>query len=322
MNQDLTHPFHPPIADSGTVGGESPEWADDAPIEVPFIGDTIDAGNGVIIGLVDVTPELAESWLGCNKKNRNFSDETANRYTRDITKKRWPFTGDPVRFSDDWRLLDGQHRLTAITVTGITLRLLVVIGLAESTQAFMDSGTKRHAAGTLAIQKVPNYTAVASLVRLSLMWNPSGLWDPSRGTQLFGSHLQVSTAEITEFVDEHPAVHEAARVGVRMAYQVAGAKPSVIGATYLRATALPGGAFDAAEWFHRLETGADLTLGDPVLALRNGVLRTRSESLQNSQRDQLWKVIRAWNASRDGQDMSRINMTTQQLGNDNFPDMR
>ena len=68
----------------------------------------------------------------------------------------------------------------------------------------------------------------------------------------------------------------------------------------------------------------------PLAVMRRSVLprmtstmmRTRAEGLTNPQVQQLWKFIRAWNASRDEQEMDRINMTTRALTNDNFPDMR
>lgn len=294
---------------------------DELGLWIPWEGATLELADGVTIGLVQVTPELAESWLERNSRNRKISPESVDRYARNITKNRWPFTGDPVQFSDEGLVLNGQHRLTAIKQTGKTLPLLVITGLNEDTQAFMDGGRKRNAADSLAIGEIPNYTAVASVTRLALLWNPGGIWEPERSTRLYGKYFQVSTAEILDFRAQYPAVHEAARRGVAVANAVPGARASVIGAAYLRATLLDD-IFDVARWFGALETGADLTLGDPVLALRNGMMRTAREGFKNPQIQQLWKVIRGWNASRDSETMDRIIMTSQQLTNDNFPDMK
>lgn len=304
-----------------TITAEHAEAAADVGLWIPFEGATLELADGVVIGLVRVTPELAESWLERNLKNRKISPPSVNRYARNIENGQWPFTGDPIRFSDDGDLLDGQHRLTAIHQTGRTLPLLVVTGLHERTQAFMDGGRRRNAADTLAIRELPNYVAVSSLVRLALLWNPGGLWEPDRGTQLYGRYLQISTAEIIDFADRHPTVHAAAQRGVTAARLVPGARASVIGAAYLRARLLAD-IFDVNAWFDSLETGADLTLGDPVLALRNGMMRTSREGFNNPQVQQLWKVIYAWNASRTDKTVDRVIMTSQQLTNDNFPDMR
>lgn len=293
----------------------------DVDLWIPFEGNTLELADGVIIGLVQVTPELAELWLERNLHNRKISPPSVNRYARNIENGQWPFTGDPIRFSDEGELLDGQHRLTAIHQTGRTLPLLVITGLHERTQAFMDGGRKRNAADTLAIKELPNYVAVSSLVRLALLWNPGGVWESSRGTQLYGRYVQISTAEILDFAARHPAVHAAAQRGVTAARLVPGARASVIGAAYLRASLLDD-VFDVAAWFDSLETGANLTLGDPILALRNGMMRTAREGFNNPQVQQLWKVIRAWNASRDDETLDRVIMTSRPLDNDNFPDMK
>lgn len=310
-------PTHDPHGGTG-----DPE---DAPgLWIPY-GATLDlspeVGDGVVVGLVHVTPELAELWLERNTRNRKISPQSVDRYARNMTHDHWAFTGDSVKFSNAGELLDGQHRLTAVARVGVTVPLLVVSGLPTESQAFMDDGRKRNAGDVLAIRRVTNYVAVAALARLALLWNPGGLWVPERGTQLLGTHVQVSTTEIMEFVEAHPAVHEAARRGVAAGNAVPGFRASVIGAAYLRATELPGGVFDAESWFTALETGAGLTLGDPALALRNGVMRARAEKFSNPQVPQLWKVIRAWNASRDGQEMDRVVMTPQGVTNANFPDM-
>lgn len=288
---------------------------------IPWIpGKMLDLGDGMTVGLVNVTPEVAKNWLAHNSRNRLKSMATADRYDRDMTGDRWPFTGDPVRFSDKDEMLDGQHRCLAIVKSGKTQQLLVVSGLPTKTQKYMDAGRKRSAGQSLSIDDTPHSTAVASLVRLSLRWNPERHWSAEHGTELFGD-FQVSNAEILEFIERHPEVHEAARQGAAVAQEVPGARPSVIGAAFLRASTLEEGVFPATEWFMKLQTGAGLKLGDPVLALRNGMMRVRAERLANPQVPQLWKVIRAWNASRTGEPMGRMVIPVT-LTNGNFPDMK
>lgn len=278
---------------------------------------------GVRIGLMEVTPELAREWLDeRNVKNRPIGDTTVRAYIRDILNDAWPFTGDPVRFSDDGALLDGQHRLTAMVKTETSMILLVISGLDKKTQEYMDGGRKRNAADALAMEDVPNYATVASVVKLALTWNPGGIWSPTRGTTLLSARQPVTTSEILDFVRRTESVHEAARQGQAVFRAIPGARPSVIGAAYLRAMMLPEGVFGAAEWFHKLETGANLSVGDPILSLRNGLARVRDEKLTNPQVPQLYKIVRAWNASRDGETLGRIIMPKNALDNDNFPDMR
>jgi len=294
---------------------------DDESLWIPWIPDKmLDLGDGMRVGLVNVTPGVAKNWLAHNSKNRPLWSPTTERYERDMLGGRWPFTGDPVRFSDKDEMLDGQHRYTSIVKSGTTQTLLVVSGLPTKTQAYMDGGRKRNAGHTLRIEETPYSTTVASVARLALLWNPGGIWAPERGTGLF-SDLQLSSPELLEFKEAHPEIHEAAKRGRAVASEVAGARPSVIGVAYLRASLLEDGVFPAAEWFMKLETGAGLSLGDPVLALRNGMMRTSAERLSNPQVPQLWKVVRAWNASRVDEKMKNMVSPKNRMTNENFPDM-
>jgi hypothetical protein len=289
---------------------------------IPWIpGKVLDLGNGMSVGLVNVTPKVAANWLAHNRKVRPVWSPTAERYERDMLGGRWPFTGDPVRFSDQDEMLDGTHRCTAIEESGVPQELLVVSGLPTKTQAFMDGGRKRNAGHTLRSDETPYSTTVASVARLALLWNPGGIWVKDRGTELFGT-LQLSTPELLEFADANPGIHEAARRGRVVANEVAGARPSVVGVAYLRASMLEDGVFPAAEWFMKLETGAGLSLGDPVLALRNGMMRMSAEKLANPQVPQLWKVVRAWNASRVGETMKNMVTPKNKMTNGSFPDMQ
>lgn len=289
---------------------------------IPWVpGKMLDLGDGITVGLVDVTPGVAKNWLKHNPRNRKKSVPTSDRYERDMSGGRWPFTGDPARFSDKDEMLDGQHRCIAIVNSGVTQRLLVVSGLPTKTQAFMDGGRRRNVGQSLSVDETPNSTAVASAARLALRWNPGSIWVADRGTELF-SNIQLSPAEVLEFIEAHPEVHAAASAGHAIAGKVPGARASVIGAAYLRASMLGDGVFPAAEWFTRLETGAELALGDPILALRNGMMRVSAEKYANPQEPQLWKVVRAWNASRGGEKMRNMVAPKNKMSNENFPDMR
>ena len=88
---------------------------------------------------VDISPELAEEWLGKNHGNRNQRDHKIIAYTRDIKDGNWLQTGETIKFDTDGRLIDGQHRLEAIHRSGETLRMLVVMGLSPHVQSVLDA---------------------------------------------------------------------------------------------------------------------------------------------------------------------------------------
>jgi hypothetical protein len=84
------------------------------------------------VEIVEVSPELAESWLSKNPNNRNLRRSVVDGYARDMSAERWALNGETVKFAADGHLFDGQHRLNAIIVSGATVPMVVVRGLSPT----------------------------------------------------------------------------------------------------------------------------------------------------------------------------------------------
>lgn len=72
------------------------------------------------------TPELALSWLKRNRKNRHVSFRRLCYYATQMTQDAWKETGQPIIFTSDGELLDGQHRLWAIALSHRSIRIYVI----------------------------------------------------------------------------------------------------------------------------------------------------------------------------------------------------
>lgn len=130
-----------------------------------------DALPEVRIYLTYVSPELAGMWLDRNfQGQRNLSPRTSNKYGAEMLGRQWLFTGDPIRFNREGKLIDGQHRLTAIVDSGETQLLLIIEGLDHDTMAAIDSGRRRSYPDFLRMQGVTNYISVAALVLRMWHW--------------------------------------------------------------------------------------------------------------------------------------------------------
>jgi hypothetical protein len=60
-----------------------------------------------------------------------------------MTNGDFQFTGDPIKFTGDGELIDGQHRLAAVQQSGLTLEFTVVRGLPREAQDVVDIGAGR-----------------------------------------------------------------------------------------------------------------------------------------------------------------------------------
>lgn len=93
--------------------------------------------------VVDVTPAIAEAWLANNNHNRNFNHKEVETYLRILKSGKWRRTHQAVAFDRNDILLDGQHRLRAIILSGMTVPVLVVINEDPENHEAIDCGKKR-----------------------------------------------------------------------------------------------------------------------------------------------------------------------------------
>jgi ABC-type molybdenum transport system ATPase subunit/photorepair protein PhrA len=76
---------------------------------------------------VDVTPELAQSWLDSSKSNRTVSEYQVQKLTAQMQAGQWRLNHNGIAFAKDGTLLDGLHRLHAVVHSGVTVPMIVVV---------------------------------------------------------------------------------------------------------------------------------------------------------------------------------------------------
>ncbi len=108
---------------------------------------------------VDVTPAKAADWLKNNFGNRPVKEDMVVAYARDMLAGQWVPTHQGLAFNDADQLIDGQHRLRAVVMSGVTVRMMVTFGLPSriegremTTMDCVDRGRTRSVADQLVIQ--------------------------------------------------------------------------------------------------------------------------------------------------------------------------
>ena len=97
-----------------------------------------------------ITPELAGVYLSRNAEGqRRINPNRVADYAADMKKGLWVANGEAVIFDDAGRLIDGQHRLSAIVRAGVPVEMLVVRGVESKSFQTIDQGCMR-TIGTLA----------------------------------------------------------------------------------------------------------------------------------------------------------------------------
>lgn len=260
--------------------------------------------------VVYVDPVMARRWLEQNTNNRNISPGVVHGYQQDMVEGRWQFDGSPIRFGEDGRLLDGQHRLSALAGLDDSSRFpfLVVRGLQDSTQLVMDQGSKRSSSDQLGFYGYSHGSNLGAAIRLMLLVERGLLFRDN------AAQKEVTVPLIVRWAQENDE-----RVQLFYSYRSMLVKTptgiSAAGTAFWLCWAVDRTV--AHEFFMGLATGAGLDARHPALTVRNYLMRAQMNRISLTQRQQLELLFRGFNAMRAGKPLSKIAL--KNYGAQSFP---
>lgn len=258
--------------------------------------------------VTQITPALAEKWLHQNTHNRNLRERAVLAYARDMKAGNWSENGEAIKFAKDGTLLDGQHRLQAIVLSGVTVKMLVVTGLDNRSQETMDDGRKRTLSDALHLRGESNAVILGSLLRRALMWEQ----EQYRNT---GAYTPTNTECLT-FLEKHPETRVSATAAASLR-KPSNLPASVLGLTHWLFTAID--AEDADWFFERLGSGVGLDRYHPVWTLRKRAADINENTGRVPEDMLLAFVIKSWNAYRDGEEIRLLRFRPGGANPEKFP---
>lgn len=123
------------------------------------------------INIETITPEDAQAILGNHPANRKLAEARVIQLAGFMERGLFHFDGAPIRISKYGELLDGQHRLEALILSGKTMDFLVIRGLDPSVQVHMDTGRSRTLADQLDIRGQKSTASLAALIVSAQSWD-------------------------------------------------------------------------------------------------------------------------------------------------------
>lgn len=243
-----------------------------------------------------VTPEMASDWLSHRNypRNRKISKSVVGKYIADMKEGRWKTTRQGLIFDTQGKIIDGQHRLTAVANGEVTVAFWIYPSEARDTFEALDQGYKRTAAHLL---NTPYSMHVASGARYLAALADRDEWSMPR-------FARITNPEIFDTVRIWPELTRMAELAVN----VRGAT-SIIASPHLailsQAARTEYGTPEKFEaWKTGLTTGDNLGRTDPRLLLRNRFLRSGHTLTGSKNRDIVYGLIaKAWNAYAKGESM-------------------
>lgn len=119
---------------------------------------------------VTITPQVAQMMLEHNTHNRNLTESRAQAYARDMASGNWRYTGEGIKFGPDGTLLDGQTRLRAIVLSGVTITMPVWRGIDPDAQLVMDSGRPRSNSDALSLRGEKDVVTLRAIICADFQW--------------------------------------------------------------------------------------------------------------------------------------------------------
>jgi hypothetical protein len=255
-----------------------------------------------------ITPERALRMLELNVANRSVRPKWVKELSRRMLSGEWKFDGAPIVISPDGELLNGQHRLLALVMAGVSLSFVLVTGVSKEAFAVMDCGSMRRASDVLHIAGHKNTSVTAAVAAHVWRYETTGF---SSARSVHPSHSLVM-----ETIERHPSlagiVSDCCNTkGIKRL----GANSSVAFVTYGAARVLGDDKFDM--WFSQLSGESATSRTDAVGAFVARLLDNRASKSKLYPHDVIAIGIKAVNYFSRGSSVRCLKWSP--MANEEFP---
>lgn len=216
----------------------------------------------VFCEIVTLTPDIARFFLAANHSNRLVKTGVLETYKQDILSGRWALNGESIKFAKNGDLIDGQHRCWAVVETDKAIKTLVMFGIENDNRMTLDQGAARSSADYLMMEGEVKYVTIVAGVARTLLILRRGLHSKAGGLE-GATRLAIRAEYWSNDKEINSAVVFCC--GSRKQNVPSGGAVAASAALVLARRISPS----ADDFFDRLITGADLSKGSPILAVRN-----------------------------------------------------
>lgn len=250
-----------------------------------------------------ITSEMAKDIVErTNINNRTLSNKNIRQLQREMETGSWVFAGDPIRFSKYGKLLDGQHRLIALSKTKEkAYEMVLIVGLSEESFKVMDTGKKRSAGDVFSIEGVhyPKITATAvkfidALERGSFLLGETTMNGGLSNTDAYEKYLTLDGLD--EFISKTRILNNG--------YPKLLSDATVAGFWYMFSKV---NQQDADDFMERLIQGTNLTKNSPIKLVHDKLFATAHNDTYRMKRiDKNRLVALAWKKFRAGEELTKL----------------
>lgn len=253
-----------------------------------------------------INPFRAEELLKKNKFNRKTTKARIDRYAGEMRQGKWKLNGQPLIFDEDGYLRNGQTRLRACIKSQCSFVTTVVRNVPRDAIPTVDIGQPWRSADYLSAEG----NKYAHMLSSAIGWIMRIL----AGDGALGHNGWSPTpSQVLDFNRRHPEMEDSLRVGESCKLLLSKGITAALHYLFSKANK------DAADqFFADLAKGSNLSDSDPVYALRQNLIKIRSQKIKLPTHEIAARVVRSWNQREQGLPALRALMGTK---NGLFPDI-
>lgn len=255
--------------------------------------------------LQTITPEEAHNILQNNIVNRPLSKKHVQFLTNEIEKENWKVNGETIKFDEEGKLVDGQHRLHASIAADMPIQTYVIYDVPKDCFPTYDSGKKRTAGDSLHHMGEKNCFLLAAICRWVYIWERN----------IVLSATIVSNQEIIKTLEEYPEIRESVRIANNNRRKLI---PSSVAAFIYFATS-KSDKQKAEKFFKMITTGAEIPSGSPVLLLLKKLIENKTNTAKLKSLEICALTIKTWNAYKEDRNIQKLHWSRKEPNKEPFP---
>jgi hypothetical protein len=250
------------------------------------------------VKIEEVTPAKAQQWLEGNVDNRKLREDRVLAHARVLQAGEWELGESAIVFDDQGVLINGQHRLSAVIVSGIPARFIILRGVPSQTQEIMDTGLGRNLADQLTRRGL--VVSHANILSGALYWTHQLAYNEETGNVHYSEPSERPTLrQLLQIWEKHEDMADHVRPVSRLR-SATKVRPGPACALRYRLFAVD--PEEAEMFFDIWTTGENLKRDDPILRLREWTLedaRLRGVRGRAPTYRFMAMSLKAWNLWRD-----------------------
>jgi hypothetical protein len=246
-----------------------------------------------------ITVDIAKDLLTKNKINRPMNEVNLNGIMSDMKRDNYHLTGESIKISKTGNLIDGQHRLMAITKIGKPIQMFVIRGLSDDAFKYIDTGRTRKASDVLGIEGIPNPARVASMVRFIINFKNGQYSNASQNIKRGKSFI--TNSDVSKFVsDNKQSIFDSLPFGFCKENKVISG--NILAS--LHYIFKGKNSTDADTFCWGVASGENISKESPIYLLRNKLMADIRATRKMGKLERIALVCKAWNLFRGGKSVS------------------